>query len=134
MDKVTRQCPQITTFLKREESRSGIEPRSFRLPLPNALPLGQTGSPTAAHRKYFIPGGSLLPPSPPRPPSPTPSTPRPPSHHLSSLLERWNPDTKSGWHSVMSASRNSTTVSGRWPRHGDGSRRPHQQLKRASLL
>ena len=32
MDKVTRQCPQTTTFLKRRESRSGIEPRSFRLP------------------------------------------------------------------------------------------------------
>ena len=31
-DKVTRQCPQTTTFLKRRESRSGIEPRSFRLP------------------------------------------------------------------------------------------------------
>ena len=31
-DKVTRQCPQTTTFLKRKESRSGIEPRSFRLP------------------------------------------------------------------------------------------------------
>ena len=31
-DKVTRQRPQITTFLKRKESRSGIEPRSFRLP------------------------------------------------------------------------------------------------------
>ena len=27
-----RQCPQTTTFLKREESRSSIEPRSFRLP------------------------------------------------------------------------------------------------------
>ena len=32
MDKVTGQCPEITTFLRREESRSGIEPRSFRLP------------------------------------------------------------------------------------------------------
>ena len=32
MDKVTRQCPQTTTFLKRKENRSGIEPRSFRLP------------------------------------------------------------------------------------------------------
>ena len=32
VDKVTRQCPQTTTFLKRKESRSGIEPRSFRLP------------------------------------------------------------------------------------------------------
>ena len=26
------QCPETTTFLKRKESRSGIEPRSFRLP------------------------------------------------------------------------------------------------------
>ena len=43
MDKVTRQCPQTTTFLKRKESQSGIEPRSFRLPA-YALPLGQTGS------------------------------------------------------------------------------------------
>ena len=32
MDKVTRQRPQITTFLKRWESRSGFEPRSFCLP------------------------------------------------------------------------------------------------------
>ena len=32
MDKVTGQCPQTTTSLKRKESRSGIEPRSFRLP------------------------------------------------------------------------------------------------------
>ena len=31
-DKVTRPCPQTTTFLKRKESRSGIELRSFRLP------------------------------------------------------------------------------------------------------
>ena len=27
-----RQCPQTTTFLKRKESQSGIEPRSYRLP------------------------------------------------------------------------------------------------------
>ena len=32
MDKVTGQYPQSTTFLKRKESRSGIEPRSFCLP------------------------------------------------------------------------------------------------------
>ena len=31
-DKVTRQCPQTATLLKRKESRSGIEPRSFCLP------------------------------------------------------------------------------------------------------
>ena len=31
-DKVTRQCPQTTTFLKRKDSRSGIEPRFFCLP------------------------------------------------------------------------------------------------------
>ena len=30
-DKVTRQCPQTTTLLKRKESRSGIEPRPNRL-------------------------------------------------------------------------------------------------------
>ena len=48
-DKVTRQCPQITTFLKRKESRSGIEPRSFRLPAyrltarPNRLKLWGAG-------------------------------------------------------------------------------------------
>ena len=30
MDKVTKQCPQTTTFLKRKKSRSGIEPKSFR--------------------------------------------------------------------------------------------------------
>ena len=36
----------VSTNHKRKESRSGIEPRSFRLPLyqPNTLPLGQTGS------------------------------------------------------------------------------------------
>ena len=28
MDKVTRQCPQTTTFLKKKESRSGIDPRT----------------------------------------------------------------------------------------------------------
>ena len=37
-DKVTWQCPQTTTCLKRKESRSGIEPRPF------CLPLGQTSS------------------------------------------------------------------------------------------
>ena len=31
-EKVTRQCPQTTKFLMRKESRSGIVPRSFRLP------------------------------------------------------------------------------------------------------
>ena len=31
-DKVTRQCPQTTTVLTKKESRSGIEPMSFRLP------------------------------------------------------------------------------------------------------
>ena len=32
-DKITRQCPQTTTVLKRKGNRSGIEPGgSFRLP------------------------------------------------------------------------------------------------------
>ena len=44
MDKVTGQCPQTTTFLKRKESRSGIEQRGPSAYQPNALPLGQTGS------------------------------------------------------------------------------------------
>ena len=37
MDKVTTQSPQTTTFLKRKETRSGIEPRSFRLPMVDGL-------------------------------------------------------------------------------------------------
>ena len=45
MDKVTRQCPQTTTFLKKKESRSGMEPRGPSAYQPNALPLGQTGGP-----------------------------------------------------------------------------------------
>ena len=52
MDKVTRQCPQTTTFSERKESRSGIKPRSFRLQ-PNALPLGQTGSPRYSHGPIY---------------------------------------------------------------------------------
>ena len=32
LDKVTRQCPETTTFLKGEESRSGIELRPLCLP------------------------------------------------------------------------------------------------------
>ena len=44
-DKVTRQCPQSITFLKRKESRIGIEPRPLFLAYqPKVLPLGQTGS------------------------------------------------------------------------------------------
>ena len=42
-DKIIRQRPQITTFLKRKESRSGFQPRSLCLQS-NTLPLGQTGS------------------------------------------------------------------------------------------
>ena len=50
MDTVTGQCPQTTTFLKRKERRSGIEPRSFRLPAyrltarPNRLSRGRRWS------------------------------------------------------------------------------------------
>ena len=40
-DKVTRQCPQNTTFLKREESGIELRPSVYQ---PNAFPLGQTGS------------------------------------------------------------------------------------------
>ena len=42
MDKVTGQCPQTTTFLKRRaEAVSNRGPSAYQ---PNALPLGQTGS------------------------------------------------------------------------------------------
>ena len=51
MHKVTRQCPQTTTFLKRKESRSGIEPRSFRLPAQRL---------TARPRRLTIPYHSIL--------------------------------------------------------------------------
>ena len=59
MDKVTRQCPQ-TTPLKRKESRSGIEPRSFRLPAyrltarPNRLSLFRFGSPFSLKKLWFV--------------------------------------------------------------------------------
>ena len=51
-DKVTRQCPQTTTFLKRKEGRSGIEPRPLCLPAYNALPLGQNGSEQPLTRSF----------------------------------------------------------------------------------
>ena len=46
MDKVTRQCPQTTTFLKRLKGEPPKRYRTEVLPLTslNALPLGQTGS------------------------------------------------------------------------------------------
>ena len=57
-DKVTRQCPQTTTFSKRAERWSGIEPRSFCLP---ARPLGQTGSqrPLPSFQRCFTPPPSF---------------------------------------------------------------------------
>ena len=43
MDKVTRQCPQTTTFEEKGELKadSNRGPSAYQ---PNALPLGQTGS------------------------------------------------------------------------------------------
>ena len=48
MDKVTRQCPQTTTFSKRRraEAVSNRGPSAYQ---PNALPLGQTGSHVPGH-------------------------------------------------------------------------------------
>ena len=48
MDKVTGQCPQTTTFLKRKESPSGIEQRGPSAYQPNALPLGRAKPDLAA--------------------------------------------------------------------------------------
>ena len=53
MDKVTRQCPQTTTFLKRKESRSGIEPRSFRLPSVGGQLRGEKKCPSRQWRNQF---------------------------------------------------------------------------------
>ena len=82
-DKVTGQCPQTTTF-EEKESRSGFEPRSFRLP---ALPLGLTGSQreefpapfikTGAYFGASVPPSNPLPPPTPPPPPPPPSPPEP---------------------------------------------------------
>ena len=43
-DKVTRQCPQTTTFSKRREISEVVANRGPSAYQPNALPLGQTGS------------------------------------------------------------------------------------------
>ena len=55
MGKVTRQCPQTTTFDDKGEPKRGIEPLSSAYQ-PNALPLGQTGS----HPKDDIVSSSFL--------------------------------------------------------------------------
>ena len=63
-DKVTRQCPQTTTFRRRKDSRSGIEPRPFTSAYqPNAVPLGQTGPRallTKLHLRYKIQTAAVL--------------------------------------------------------------------------
>ena len=49
-DKVRRQCPQTTTFEEKEEpKRSGTDPSAYQ---PNALPLGQSGSPLGPKSKH----------------------------------------------------------------------------------
>ena len=56
MDKVTRSVHKPQPFLKRKERRSGIEPRSFRLPAHTHthLPLGQTGPYRGLHIMMFL--------------------------------------------------------------------------------
>ena len=44
MDKVTRQCPQTTTVLKKKMRAEAVLNRGPSAYQPNALPLGQTGS------------------------------------------------------------------------------------------
>ena len=56
-DKVTKQCPQTTTVLKRRvraEAESSRGPSAYQ---PNALPLGQTGSPAEVLAGTKIKGG-----------------------------------------------------------------------------
>ena len=38
---IATRCPQTTIFLKRKESRSGVEPRSFRLPALSPFLIGR---------------------------------------------------------------------------------------------
>ena len=76
-DRATRQCPQTTTFLEREESRgqNRFEPRSLCLPA-NAVPLGQNRLTNNTSRRpgrccysaspsllavYLLAGGTSLP-------------------------------------------------------------------------
>ena len=49
-DKVTRLCPQTTTFLKREESPKWNQTEALSAYQPNDIPLQQTGS----HATHFF--------------------------------------------------------------------------------
>ena len=57
-DKVTRQCPQTTTFERdrRAEADSNRGPSAYQ---PNALPLGQTGSQRGSKVLMMAKGGVL---------------------------------------------------------------------------
>ena len=54
MDKVTGQCPQITKAFSRERTAEAVSNRGPSAYQPNALPLGQTGSPEVGKRKIII--------------------------------------------------------------------------------
>ena len=49
MDKVTIQCPQTTTFLKRKKRAEAVSNRGPSAYQPNALLLGHTGSQLITH-------------------------------------------------------------------------------------
>ena len=52
-DKVTRQCPQTTTFEEEGEPKR-IQNRGLSAYQPNALPLGQTGSQAASEYMFQL--------------------------------------------------------------------------------
>ena len=54
-DTVTRQCAQTTAFLKRRESRSGIEPRPFCLPAPRLTARPNPAVHSKSQRSGFSP-------------------------------------------------------------------------------
>ena len=53
-DKVTRQCPQITTFLKRKENRSEIDPEALLLTQSKSLTAGPNRLTTHAEQSHHL--------------------------------------------------------------------------------
>ena len=96
-DKVTRQCPQTTTFLRGKESQSNVEPRSFRLPAyrltarPNRLTIRGCVArwSLVLHCNPVTAAGMGLTPLLPKPPSHTKPPPPPFGPLLPFTETRW---------------------------------------------
>ena len=99
-DKVTRQCPQTTTFLRGKESQSSVEPRSFHLPAyrltarPNRLTIRCCVArwSLVLHCNPVTAAGMGLTPLLPKPPSHT--KPPPPPPHSAPFSPSLRPDER----------------------------------------